>query len=159
MRLRLPPPLRARAIGSRGVFGALRGVFYGWYLVGVASMMLTIMSLTVFQSTGHLLRRAQPRVRLEPHPALRRLRLLAHTGRGHRAYRRLPHRPVRQPHHVHLRLLHDGRGIPHAVPASRRRGAAGRPPLLRGDAVLHRPGSHHHRIRAGRLAHHDVHGQ
>ena len=52
MRLRLPPPLRARAIGSRGVFGALRGVFYGWYLVGVASMMLTIMSLTVFQSTG-----------------------------------------------------------------------------------------------------------
>ena len=52
MRLRLPPPLRARAIGPRGVFGALRGVFYGWYLVGVASMMLTIMSLTVFQSTG-----------------------------------------------------------------------------------------------------------
>ncbi len=52
MRLRLPPPLRARAIGSRGVFGTLRGVFYGWYLVGVASMMLTLMSLTVFQSTG-----------------------------------------------------------------------------------------------------------
>ena len=66
---------------------------------------------------GHLLRRAQPRVRLEPHPALRRLRLLAHTGRGHRAYRRLPHRPVRQPHHVHLRLLHDGRGFPYVVPS------------------------------------------
>ena len=52
MRLRLPPPLRVRATGPRGVFGALRGVFYGWYLVGVASMMLTVMSLTVFQSTG-----------------------------------------------------------------------------------------------------------
>ncbi len=51
MRLRLPP-LRARAKGPRGVLGALRGVFYGWYLVGVASMMLTLMSLTVFQSTG-----------------------------------------------------------------------------------------------------------
>ena len=51
MRLRLPP-LRSRPTGSRGLFGALRGVFYGWYLVGVASMMLTLMSLTVFQSTG-----------------------------------------------------------------------------------------------------------
>ena len=108
---------------------------------------------------GHLLRRAQPRVRLEPHPPIRGLRLLANTGRGHRAGRRLPHRPVRQPHHVRRWLHHDGRGIPHAVPASRRHGAAGLPPLFRGDAVLHRPGRHHHRLRAGRLAHHDVHGQ
>ena len=44
--------MRVRPTGPRGVFGALRGVFYGWYLVGVASMMLTLMSLTVFQSTG-----------------------------------------------------------------------------------------------------------
>ncbi len=44
--------MRVRPTGPRGVIGALRGVFYGWYLVGVASMMLTLMSLTVFQSTG-----------------------------------------------------------------------------------------------------------
>ncbi len=44
--------MRVRPTGPRGVFGALRGVFYGWYLVGVASLMLTLMSLTVFQSTG-----------------------------------------------------------------------------------------------------------
>lgn len=51
MRLRIPP-LRARPPGPRGILGTLRGAFYGWYLVGVASMMLTLMSLTVFQSTG-----------------------------------------------------------------------------------------------------------
>ena len=44
--------MRVRPTGPRGVFGAVRGAFYGWYLVGVASMMLTLMSLTVFQSTG-----------------------------------------------------------------------------------------------------------
>ena len=31
------------------------GVFYGWWLVGLASFMLTLMSLTVFQGLGTML--------------------------------------------------------------------------------------------------------
>ncbi len=34
---------------------AVRGVFYGWWLVGLASFMLTLMSLTVFQGLGAML--------------------------------------------------------------------------------------------------------
>ncbi len=33
----------------------MRGVFYGWWLVGLASVMLTLMSLTVFQGLGTML--------------------------------------------------------------------------------------------------------
>lgn len=33
----------------------MRGVFYGWWLVGLASFMLTLMSLTVFQGLGTML--------------------------------------------------------------------------------------------------------
>ena len=33
----------------------MRGVFYGWWLVGLSSIMLTLMSLTVFQGLGTML--------------------------------------------------------------------------------------------------------
>ena len=33
----------------------MRGVFYGWWLVGISSIMLTLMSLTVFQGLGTML--------------------------------------------------------------------------------------------------------
>ena len=39
----------------RGLATSVRGVFYGWWLVGIASFMLTLMSLTVFQGVGTLL--------------------------------------------------------------------------------------------------------
>ncbi len=39
----------------RGLVTSVRGVFYGWWLVGIASFMLTLMSLTVFQGVGTLL--------------------------------------------------------------------------------------------------------
>ena len=35
--------------------GSVRGVFYGWWLVGIAAFMLTLMSLTVFQGLGTML--------------------------------------------------------------------------------------------------------
>ena len=39
----------------RELVSSVRGVFYGWWLVGIASLMLTLMSLTVFQGLGTLL--------------------------------------------------------------------------------------------------------
>ncbi len=46
--------LRAEALGAgRMILGG--GVFYGWWLVGLASFMLTLMSLTVFQGLGIML--------------------------------------------------------------------------------------------------------
>ena len=40
---------------AKRALGPARGVFYGWWLVGVASVMLTLMSLTVFQGLGTML--------------------------------------------------------------------------------------------------------
>ena len=37
------------------VFRPVRGVFYGWWLVGVAMFMLTLMALTIFQGLGTFL--------------------------------------------------------------------------------------------------------
>ncbi|MDP2949047.1 MAG: MFS transporter, partial [Chloroflexota bacterium] len=37
------------------LFGRARGVFYGWWLLGVAASLLTLMSLTVFQGLGTFL--------------------------------------------------------------------------------------------------------
>ena len=39
----------------RVLFPSVRGVFYGWWLVGIAAFMLTLMSLTVFQGLGTMM--------------------------------------------------------------------------------------------------------
>ena len=39
----------------RNIATSLRGVFYGWWLVGIAAFMLTLMSLTVFQGLGTMM--------------------------------------------------------------------------------------------------------
>ncbi len=39
----------------RGLVTSVRGVFYGWWLVGIAAFMLTLMSLTVFQGLGTMM--------------------------------------------------------------------------------------------------------
>ncbi len=45
-----------RAISSpRKIASDTRGVFYGWWLVALAALMLTLMSLTVFQGLGTML--------------------------------------------------------------------------------------------------------
>ncbi len=46
---------RAAARSALGVIPPPSQVFYGWWLVGVASVMLTLMSLTVFQGLGTML--------------------------------------------------------------------------------------------------------
>ena len=138
MRLRLPP-MRVRPTGPRGVFGALRGAFYGWYLVGVASLMLTLMSLTVFQSTGTYFVALNREFGWSRTILSGGFRVLAHSERGHRPDRGLPYRPVRQPDHVRDRLYHDGRGIPAAVPAAGGRRAAGCAPIPCRRPVLPSP--------------------
>ena len=47
------------------VAGMVRGVFYGWWLVGIAVVLLTIMAVSVFQGLGHLSGGAANRVRME----------------------------------------------------------------------------------------------
>ena len=42
-------------LSPQGLVTSVRGVFYGWWLVGIASFMLTLMSLTVFQGLGTLM--------------------------------------------------------------------------------------------------------
>lgn len=44
-----------RPTSAREAVSGLRGVFYGWWLVGLASFMLTLMSLTVFRGLGTML--------------------------------------------------------------------------------------------------------
>lgn len=44
-----------RRVSARYSVGRLRGVFYGWRLVGIAAFMLTLMSLTVFRGVGIML--------------------------------------------------------------------------------------------------------
>ena len=44
-----------RPASARQAVADMRGVFYGWWLVGLASFMLTLMSLTVFQGLGTML--------------------------------------------------------------------------------------------------------
>ena len=47
--------MRYSAFTTRRTLRSARGVFYGWWLVGVASVLLTLMSLTVFQGLGTML--------------------------------------------------------------------------------------------------------
>ncbi len=42
-------------MSARNVSGRLSGVFYGWWLVGLSSFMLALMSLTVFRGLGTML--------------------------------------------------------------------------------------------------------
>lgn len=44
-----------RPTSARQAVAGVRGVFYGWWLVGLSSIMLTLMSLTVFQGLGTML--------------------------------------------------------------------------------------------------------
>ena len=44
-----------RTTSARETVAGVRGVFYGWWLVGISSFMLTLMSLTVFQGLGTML--------------------------------------------------------------------------------------------------------
>ena len=44
-----------RPASAREAVAGVRGVFYGWWLVGISSIMLTLMSLTVFQGLGTML--------------------------------------------------------------------------------------------------------
>jgi len=44
-----------RPTSAREAVAGVRGVFYGWWLVGLSSIMLTLMSLTVFQGLGTML--------------------------------------------------------------------------------------------------------
>ena len=44
-----------RPTSAREAAAGVRGVFYGWWLVGLSSIMLTLMSLTVFQGLGTML--------------------------------------------------------------------------------------------------------
>ena len=44
-----------RPTSAREAVSGVRGVFYGWWLVGLSSIMLTLMSLTVFQGLGTML--------------------------------------------------------------------------------------------------------
>ena len=36
-------------------FGPIRGVFYGWWIVGIAAVMFTLLSITIFHGLGTLL--------------------------------------------------------------------------------------------------------
>ena len=47
--------MRYTAFTAKRTLNSARGVFYGWWLVGVASVLLTLMSLTVFQGLGTML--------------------------------------------------------------------------------------------------------
>ena len=47
--------MRYSAFTPKRTLRSARGVFYGWWLVGVASVLLTLMSLTVFQGLGTML--------------------------------------------------------------------------------------------------------
>ena len=47
--------MRYSAFTASRTLRSARGVFYGWWLVGVASVLLTLMSLTVFQGLGTML--------------------------------------------------------------------------------------------------------
>ena len=44
-----------RPSSARQAVADVRGVFYGWWLVGLSAVMLTLMSLTVFQGLGTML--------------------------------------------------------------------------------------------------------
>ena len=44
-----------RPPSARQAIADARGIFYGWWLVGISSFMLTLMSLTVFQGLGTML--------------------------------------------------------------------------------------------------------
>ncbi len=47
--------MRYSAFTPKRTLHSARGVFYGWWLVGVASVLLTLMALTVFQGLGTML--------------------------------------------------------------------------------------------------------
>ena len=47
--------MRYSAFTAKRTLRSARGVFYGWWLAGVASVLLTLMSLTVFQGLGTML--------------------------------------------------------------------------------------------------------
>ena len=47
--------MRHNVFTAKRTLRSARGVFYGWWLVGVASVLLTLMSLTVFQGLGTML--------------------------------------------------------------------------------------------------------
>ena len=50
----IPDPGKGRTRTLRSLFPA-ENLFYGWWLVGVAAFLLTLMSLTVFQGLGTIL--------------------------------------------------------------------------------------------------------
>ena len=154
-----------RRVSARYSVGRLRGVFYGWRLVGIAAFMLTLMSLTVFRGVGIMLVALERQFAWSRTALSERVLAGARRGRGSGTYRRRPRGQDRHAAHGSHRIHSDGARLhlARAHRAARRLGAAFvarlHPALpavhrARPDAapLLHIVHRHHARLRAWRLA-------